>query len=88
MVLALRGVGALGVLHLLKATKPSKFGMGVELEDRQHARELIGKHHGLWGRDEQGPDVPEGLPEGTGLEDATDDQLQGELARLLGEDAR
>lgn len=77
----------LGVLHLLKTVKPTKWGTVIELQDAQHARDQIGKIHGLWGADDDGPDTPEGLPEGTGLEDATPEQLQGELMRLLGEDA-
>jgi len=51
----------LGVLHLAKSTKPSKFGMGIELEDRQHARDQIGKVHGLWRNEGGGDDETTGL---------------------------
>ncbi|MVN88621.1 hypothetical protein GO986_17945 [Deinococcus sp. HMF7620] len=78
-----------GLSHLIRKTKYSPSGaLTVELYDGQHARELMGKFHGLWGKDEEGPDAPPGLPEGTGLEEASDEQLAGELSRLLGEDAQ
>lgn len=78
---------ARGLSHLIRKSKPTPAGLSVELYDAQHARELMGKLHGLWGTDDEGPDAPPGLPDGTGLEDASNDQLAGELARLLGEDA-
>lgn len=76
----------LGALHLLKKLKPTPAGPAIELEDRQHARDRIGQIHGLWGRDDEGPDSSGGLPEGTGLEEASDEQLQAEINRLLAGD--
>lgn len=51
------------------------------------ALKMMGDHLGMFRPALDAPDVPEGLPTSTGLEDASNDQLAGELARLLGEDA-
>ncbi len=77
----------LGVLHLLKSIKYTQHGPAIELESREHARDQIGKLHGMWGKDDDKPTVGEGLPPTTQLEDASDDQLQSELLRLLGASA-
>ena len=77
----------LGVLHLAKKLKPTPNGLALELQDSEQARQLIGRLHGLWAKDDGRPDSGDGLPEGTGLEDATSEQLASEVTRLLGQDA-
>ncbi|MFC3834779.1 MULTISPECIES: terminase small subunit [Deinococcus] len=77
----------LGVLHLAKKIKPTPNGLALELQDPEQARVLIGRLHGLWAKDDDAPSTDDGLPEGTGLEDASDEQLAAELTRLLGQGA-
>jgi hypothetical protein len=37
-----------GRLHLVKALRPTQFGIGVVLHDAQAALEKLGKYHALW----------------------------------------
>lgn len=74
----------LGVLHLLKTVKYTRNGPAIELEDKSQARQLIGRLHGLWAKDDDKPEGA-GLPLSTGLEEATDAEVQAEVARLLAE---
>ncbi|WP_295818895.1 terminase small subunit [uncultured Deinococcus sp.] len=85
--LDLAKAAGLGVLHLAKKLKPTPNGLALELQDPEQARQLIGRLHGLWAKDDERPDSGDGLPEGTGLEDASSEQLAGEVTRLLGLDA-
>lgn len=85
--LDLAKAAGLGVLHLAKKLKPTPNGLALELQDPEQARQLIGRLHGLWAKDDERPDSGDGLPEGTGLEDATSEQLASEVTRLLGLDA-
>ena len=73
----------LGALHLLKKLKPTPAGPAIELEDRQHARDRIGQIHGLWGRDDEGPDGDTGVPDTTGREDLSTEELQRRLTSAL-----
>lgn len=77
----------LGVLHLAKSVKPTRNGLALELQDAEQARQLIGRLHGLWAKDDGGPSDGGGLPDGTGLEDLSDAELAAELARLQNQGA-
>jgi hypothetical protein len=51
----------LGKTHLIKKLKPTRYGMSIELCDPRAALDLLGRHHGLWDRDDdksKGDDAP------------------------------
>lgn len=72
-----------GAFHLLAKIKPTPAGLAVELEDRQHARDRIGQIHGLWGKNDDGPDGDTGIPDSTGREDLTTEELQRRLSSAI-----
>ncbi len=76
----------LGVLHLLKSVKYTPHGPTIELKSAEHARDVLGRLHGLWTKDDDDAGGSGGLPPSTGLEDATDADLQAQAMRLLGAD--
>lgn len=52
---------AAGKLHLVKALKPTKFGLSLVLHDALAALEKLGRHHGLF-EDRPAPPDPDARP--------------------------
>ncbi|WP_161883943.1 terminase small subunit [Deinococcus alpinitundrae] len=63
----------LGVLHLLKSLKYTQHGPAIELQSQEHARDQLGKLHGLW-RDE--PDSQSPKPDGSPQPIPDDDRAE------------